>query len=77
MLNKIQSMLVRYIPEAIKFNASGIPLWVPLDDKKSSFEVYFQARNKPVAKSKAYVKYMIALLPAEESSAMTNSLWMW
>lgn len=45
-----------HIPEAIKFKANGIPLWVPFEERKSVFEANFQARNNPVANMKIYVR---------------------
>lgn len=40
----------------MKFTAKGRPLWVPLEDKKLLLVANFQAKNKPVARRKAYVK---------------------
>lgn len=54
----------------MKLTANGSPLCVPLEDKKLPAFANLQARNNPVASKNAYVKYMMALLPWDDSSAM-------
>lgn len=46
----------------MKLRANGIPLWVPLLDKKFSSDlVNFHANAIPDKRRKAYVEYMIPL----------------
>lgn len=47
----------------MKFKANGRPRCVPLEERKDLAEENFQAKAKPVKSKKAYVKYMMALLP--------------
>lgn len=59
--------LDQYVPDAMKLRDNGMALCVPFEDKKVFGLLNFTAMKIPVARRKAYVKYIIALLPCDSS----------